>query len=136
MKRYIVLTLIFLGVCNIYAQNDTLVFKDGTQIVGEIKNMSRGVIVIETDYSDSDFEIEWDQVSEIYSTREFIVSLDKGERLITKVATYQSDKSNLMLNQNGIELIVANNNVVLIKQLEHKFIDKWKIPGISDTHSG
>ena len=124
MKRYIVLTLIFLGVCNIYAQNDTLVFKDGTQIFGEIKNMSRGVIVIETDYSDSDFKIEWDQVSEIYSTREFIVSLDEGERLITKIMTDQSDKSKLMLDQKGTELIVAFNQVVLIKPLEHKFFDK------------
>ena len=33
-------------------------------------------------------------------------------------------KEKLVLNQNGTELIVANNNVVLIKPLEHKFIDK------------
>ena len=101
MKRYIILTIILLVVNNIYSQSDTLVFKDGTHMVGEIKNMSRGVIVIETDYSDSDFKIEWDQVSEIYSTREYIVSLDNGERMITQIVTDQSDKSKIMLDRDG-----------------------------------
>ena len=67
MKRYIAFVLFLLCVSNIYAQTDTLIFKNGNMVIGEVKSMNRGVISIETDYSDSDFLIEWDKVAEIYS---------------------------------------------------------------------
>ena len=37
------------------AQTDSIVFTNGNYMVGEVKNMSMGVMQIETDYSDSDF---------------------------------------------------------------------------------
>ena len=37
-----------------YAANDTLLVSNGDVLVGEIKSMERGVLVMETDYSDSD----------------------------------------------------------------------------------
>ena len=43
----------------IFAQADSLIMKNGDVIVGEFKDMDRGVLGIETDYSDSDFKIEW-----------------------------------------------------------------------------
>ena len=54
---------LFLTLSNLFAQTDTLIFKNGNMVVGEIKSMSRGVIQIETDYSDSDFMIEWEKVN-------------------------------------------------------------------------
>lgn len=32
-------------------------------MTGEIKSMNKGVLVIETDYSDSDFKIEWEKIA-------------------------------------------------------------------------
>ena len=124
MKQYIVITFIFFVVTNIYAQNDTLVFKDGTHMVGEIKNMNRGIIVIETDYSDSDFEIEWEKVAEFYSRQEYIISLDNGERMTSTMKTDQSDKSKLFLDWSGTGRKVVNDNVVNIKPVKDSFIDR------------
>jgi len=124
VRRYVIFTYLLLVVNTNYAQNDSLIFSNGTMMVGEIKNMNRGVLTIETDYSDSDFQIEWAHVSEIYSTREYIVSLDNGKRLTTKIITDQADKTKLLLNQNGTKLIIPTGHIVYIKPLEKRFIDK------------
>ncbi len=108
----------------IYAQNDSLIFNNGNMMIGEIKNMNRGVLSVETDYSDSDFQIDWDKVSEIYSSREFIISLSNGDRIISKLSTDQSDKSKLILINKGNKLIVPNNSIVYIKPLKKNFIDR------------
>ena len=62
--RFVFLTLLLSATVSL-AQTDTLIFANGNIVVGEIKSMSRGIIEIETDYSDSDFKIEWDKVAGI-----------------------------------------------------------------------
>jgi hypothetical protein len=52
-----------------------LILKNGNIIVGEFKDMDKGVLTIETDYSDSDFKIEWEGIKEIYSKTKFLITL-------------------------------------------------------------
>jgi len=54
MKRYIISVILLLSISNIYAQTETLIFKNCIIVVGEVKSMNMGVISIEADYSDSD----------------------------------------------------------------------------------
>ena len=124
MKRYIIHIFTVMIISNIYAQTDTLIFKNGNIVIGEIKSMNRGVITIETDYSDSDFKIEWDKVAEIYSEQEYIISLDNGERKKSKISTDLSDKSKYYLDWSGAGLQVSNDNVVYIKPVEDTFIER------------
>ena len=42
--------------------------------------MDKGVLTIETDYSDSDFKIEWEGIKEIYSKTKFLITLSSGTR--------------------------------------------------------
>jgi surface polysaccharide O-acyltransferase-like enzyme len=51
---------------------DSLVFKNNNYMTGEIKSMSKGVLNIETDYSKSDFTIEWVDIKEIYTKTRFV----------------------------------------------------------------
>jgi hypothetical protein len=69
------------------AQTDSLILINGDVIIGEVKSMNKSVISIETDYSDSDFKIEWEGIKEIYTEREFIINLNGGKRLIGTVRT-------------------------------------------------
>lgn len=124
MKKYLFFSLIFFAVYNLYAQTDTLIFKNGNVVAGEIKNMSRGVIQIETDYSDSDFLIEWEKVTELYSQQMYIISLNNGERLKSKINTDSTDNSKLILNWDGTEQRVNKNDVVYIKPLEDRIRDR------------
>lgn len=63
------------------AQTDSLILKNKNVIVGEIKSMDRGVLTIETDYSDSDFKVSWEGIEVIFSKTKFLVSTEDGRRL-------------------------------------------------------
>ena len=71
---FLFLTLLAVSV-NVSAQVDSVIFNTHDYVVGEIKNMQRGILQIETDYSDSDFKIEWDKTIEIYSVSQFLITL-------------------------------------------------------------
>ena len=65
LRMSLIAFLIFFSLVS-YAQHDSLILKTGDVIVGEIKSLDKGVVTIETDYSKSDFTIEWSGIKEIY----------------------------------------------------------------------
>lgn len=76
MKKLALLCTSLFLLQNIYAQTDSLKFNTGDVLIGDIKEMSSGILKMETDYSDSDFTIEWDKVTEFYSNQIYTVALD------------------------------------------------------------
>ena len=50
---------------SLYSQNDTIALKNGKKIYGEIKNIQSNVLTVETSYSDSDFKINFKEVTGI-----------------------------------------------------------------------
>jgi len=76
--RIAILFLLFSSIG--YTQHDTLRFADRAGVVGELKMLKNGVITFETDYSDTDFKIEWLKVNEVYSDRTFRFIIKNGER--------------------------------------------------------
>ena len=62
------------------AQTDSLILKNKNVIVGEIKSMDKGVLTIETDYSDSDFKVSWDGIHKIFTKTKFLISTNEGRR--------------------------------------------------------
>jgi len=107
-----------------FAQLDTIVVSSGDIIVGDIKGMGRGVVTIETPYSDSDFKIEWSKVIKIYSKGEYIVSLVNGERMTTTIRTKPSDSSTVVLLKDGKLLNVEIAEVVYFKAVDEGFLDR------------
>jgi hypothetical protein len=53
----------------------------GGRLVGEIKRIEKDVLTFSTDYSDSDFKIEWEKIASIESDRQFLVETFEGKRL-------------------------------------------------------
>ena len=107
-----------------FAQLDTIVVSSGDIIVGDMKSMSRGVVTVETPYSDSDFKIEWAKVTKVNSKGAFIVSLESGERIITTIRTKPSDSSTVVLFKDGKEVNIAIADIVFIKGVDEGFIDR------------
>lgn len=60
---------------------DVIVLSNGDQMRGEIKELTKKVVVISTDYSDEDFRIKWEKVARIESDRTFLVEKFSGDRL-------------------------------------------------------
>ncbi len=132
MKNILLIIILLSLFSSIYAQTDSLVFSKSGHVVGEIKNMKLSVITIETDFSDSDFQIEWDKLKEIYTDRNFIITLASGEkigesseRVTGKISTYSEDKTKVkIITFDSREIITTLANVVNIKPLDTGFWDQ------------
>ncbi|TDQ13800.1 uncharacterized protein DUF481 [Algoriphagus boseongensis] len=80
--RYL-FSLIFLfsmGFSGLQAQTDSVLFKNENLLIGEIKSMDRGILVIETPYSNVDFKIDWKEIKRISSSVNYLITLSDGRR--------------------------------------------------------
>ena len=86
-KHCILITFVCLSFFAANGQKDSLVMNNGDIMVGEIKSMDKGILFIETPYSDKDFNVKWIEIKEVYSTTRFLVTLQDGRRINTTLHT-------------------------------------------------
>ena len=122
--KHLLLTLfLFASFTSIYAQTDSLILINGDVIIGEVKSMNKSVIVIETDYSDDDFKIEWEGIKEIYTERVFLVNTADGVRYTGTVISSGPNKV-IVNDKNGdVELDIAD--IVFMDKFGNKFLDNF-----------
>jgi hypothetical protein len=124
-KRHIILLVIFFAfTTNISAQVDSVIFNTHDYVVGEIKNMQRGILQIETDYSDSDFKIEWDKTIEIYSVSQFLITLSNGEQYFGTLESLGDSIIQIVISENEI-IEVRNQDIVYLNAYDDKFLDRF-----------
>jgi len=102
------------------AQQDSLVLKNRNYLVGEIKSMDKGVLVMKTPYSKEDFKIKFLEIEAIYSDVLFLISTQKGNRVYGKVSSPELDKIKID-PITGSEQIYPLEDIIYIKPLEQKF---------------
>ena len=125
MKKFLFITFLLAAISSITAQTDSLVFNKNKDVVGEIKNLKFGVITIETEFSDSDFKVEWTKVKEIYTKRIYIITLSNGERVTGNISSDPGNKNNVrIITADSKELIASLEDVVNIKPLDSGFWDQ------------
>lgn len=105
------------------AQTDSLVLSNGDVIVGEIKELNRGVLTIATDYSDDDFKIEWKGVREIYSESRLVSTLTNGRRYGGTIATIDEGTLKIMDDDDG-EIVFTKQELVFLKTLDETFASR------------
>src|SRR5512134_1067538 len=86
------------------AAPDVLVLSNGDQLKGEIKKLSKEVIVFSTDYSDEDFKIKWEKVVRIESDREFLVENFAGARVTGSIQPDPRDTKATTVGSENIAL--------------------------------
>jgi hypothetical protein len=106
-----------------FSQNDSLILVNGDVIIGEIKDMDRAVVSIETDYSDSDFKIEWDGIQEIYTVSSFLITTSNGERFNGSIATTGDKLVKIVLDEGG-EKEMPFMDIVYLKSIDKGFWNK------------
>ena len=84
-KSFLFLLFVVFLSFQVSAQIDSLLLGNNNLIVGEIKSMDKGVLTIETEYSDSDFKITWDEIKTISSQTNFLITLSNGRRFNGKL---------------------------------------------------
>lgn len=112
------LAILFISLVS-HSQTDSLVFKNDNYIIGEIKNMDKGVITVETDYSDSDFKIEWSGVKEVYSTTNFLITITDGSRYNGTLLTKGDGEVFIITKTDTVETEL--NDVVFLNSVDKGF---------------
>ncbi len=105
------------------SQTDTLYLNNNDIIVGEIKEMNRGILIIETGYSDADFMIEWEKIAKIISTQKYTVSL-RDRDLLTSATLSTPSLGKLKIE--GVEGTreVPIDDIVYLRGLDDSFWSK------------
>lgn len=124
MRSFVSITLLIFCTLQAYSQHDTLVMKNGDELVGEIKELSTGVLVVETDYSDKDFQVEWDKVREIKTHNIFVLSLSDGRRVNGSIITDPDDSSMVMIMEPGGIMSTRRMDIVFLKPIENTFLGR------------
>ena len=111
----------FLFCVGLYAQKDTLYFKNKEMMVGEVKSMANNILTVETKYSDSDFKIEFDKVQRLNLVNKYSIYVVGGSSYFS---TLKSDKDNeVTLIYNDTIKVVSISDIVSLNKIENGF---WK----------
>ncbi len=113
-----------MGNLALQAQQDSLIMNTGETLVGEIKGFDEGVVVIETDYSDKDFNVEWDKVVSINTERKFVLISSEGDRVFGRLVSMKDDPSRVMIMDEKAGYPIMNlEEIVFFKEVDDTF---WK----------
>ena len=123
MKKTLLALFLFVCYANVFSQKDSLVFTNGNYMTGEIKSMNKGVLIIETAYSDTDFNIEWNQISFLFSTQNFHFTLVDGTRVIGQLNAEITNKELTVITDAG-NVKVPLNKITEVKTFNTKFFDR------------
>jgi hypothetical protein len=105
----------------IYAQKDTLYFKNKEMIIGEVKSMENNILTAETKYSDQDFKIAFDKVAKLILVHKYSIYLVDGSSFY---GTLKSTKDNEVTITSGDTIQdVLISKIVSLNKIESGF---WK----------
>jgi len=125
MRVQLLILILVLVACHpVLGQVDTLIFENGNIIVGEIKSMDKGVVQVETDYSDSDFKIEWSRVKRIETENRFLITLSHDT---LKYYGYLSSPADFKVNIISADSTIVEfdiYNIVFLRPLKEGFWDR------------
>lgn len=120
-KIYTFILLLIVGSTVSFGQ-DTIYFKNGDSMIGELKSLDRGVVQFETDYSDSDFLIEWKRVDKLSTATIFLITTSEGVRLNGNILN--ADSLGVLINDEGNKITVPASELVYLKSLDSGFWSK------------
>jgi hypothetical protein len=107
------------------SQKDSIQLKDQSILAGEIKSLSRGVLIIKTSYSDSDFHVEFKKVKSLSIERKCLVLLTRNRRRYGYVKTTKSGYFTMTLPDQTTEQYKINE-ITSLDEIRDKFWERFK----------
>jgi hypothetical protein len=109
---------------SLFAQVDFIRFSKDQLIVGEIKSMNKGVLVVETDFSEADFEIEWKKVRWINTQTRFLVMFNDGSKYYGVLSSVDDSTSLVKIDgHDGFKLSLSD--IIYMDAYNDKFGDRF-----------
>jgi len=106
------------------AQNDTIRLKNNAVLVGEVKSFSKGILIIETAYSDKDFRIEFNKVNGLNIERKCLILLTNGRRRFGNIRTNTKGMVEITLDD-GIVEHYKLHEIVALTEVDDKFWSRF-----------
>ncbi len=125
ISRSFILMFSLLFYATIYSQNDTITLKSGDRLVGELKLIDKGILTIETAYSDKDFNVEFNKVSQLIMQRRCLVILTDNRRRVGYIRSNVDEKITITLDDNTKEEFEIVE-VMALQDINDKFIQRFR----------
>ena len=119
---FVLLCLLFYS-GQLAAQHDTLWLKNGNVLYGEIKDLTSGVLTMETPYSDDDFTIDYDEAIKMVIERRCLIILVGGERLFGFVRSQEDGKVTSYSTEGKLEGLDLDR-ITTIQVIKKKWINR------------
>jgi len=120
--RFLLLSFFVLAQTN--AQSDTIIFQGGNRVIGEVKNMLRGVLEVDVPSGDSNFKIKWLDVERIRTASKFSVNVN-NTFFNGRIASEPNNKIRIF-DGDSIYGIVPLAEVVFLDKVNDGFSNRFK----------
>lgn len=117
--------IVFLCPIFTLAQNDSIVINNGDRIIGEILKMDKGILLLDADYGDSEFKINWDQIKHVKTNRSFLVLLSNGKRIHFDSIDYERKEKSFILKNKHNHIFGDSIDIVFFRPIEDKFLSRF-----------
>lgn len=126
MTRSILFTLfVFISHASIGQNQDTVFMHNNQVLIGEIKELENGVLKIETEYSEDDFNVDWDDVKSLNTNTSFIIMLSHNYRFTGTISPDPNNSDYLILYpEEGSKMFAKTLEIVYLKSFEEAFLDR------------
>ncbi len=105
---------------------DIVKLKNGDELNGEIKNLNKSILTIETDYSDTDFAIDWKEVVKINSIRNFSIFLSTREKIFGTIKYSDKEGYAMVFGEEFPEQEIELDRIVMASPIKDSFKDRFK----------
>ena len=109
------------------AQPDTIYISTGEILYGEAKSFDRNVLEFDTEYADSEFKIDWDEVKGFATSTVLTIYMTDGTRITGAVRFDQNEKRMVAINSEEKVTSVSLDNIVWFISHEKNFLQRLKI---------
>ena len=106
-------------------KTDTVYFKNGDKLTGEIRSLGRGRLNLNTDATGT-IAIEWDKISGIVSDQHIQIETASGIRYFGSVKTSEKVSQIIVVTNNGPQTLDAER-VIVMEPIEDRGIDALDI---------
>lgn len=126
MRRSLLFGLCILSSYLSHGQNQDTIFMHNDQVlIGEIKVLENGVLTVETDYSEDDFTIDWEEVKSIKTETNFVIMLSHKFRFNGTISPDPNNKDYLIIYpKEGSKMFARTLDIVYLKSFDDRFSDR------------
>ena len=93
-------------------KTDTVIFKNGDRLTGEIKSLKRGQLNLNTEATGT-IGIEWDKIANVISNQQIQVETSNGTRYFGNLASPDKGSSVVVVNDAGRQTLDAERVIVM-----------------------